>query len=72
MTTKEKTRESRDPKTSVRRLVELIEDPDIVVSINAMTHPKIQQFGGQALDLDFTNFHRAVEQWILGSGLGDK
>lgn len=72
MTTKQKTRESKNPETRVRRLVELIADPDIVVSVNAMTHPKIQQFGGQVFDPDFIDFHRAVEAWILGGLEWDK
>ena len=70
MTTREKVAQAGGGNTPVWRLLELIEDPDIVVSIKAMTHPKIEQFGPEAWSQDFRNFHRAVEQWILASQEG--
>lgn len=57
--------EARSPLTSMSRLVELCRSSDPVVRTVALTHPKIQHYGSEALDPEEYLFFRKVERWLL-------
>ena len=57
--------EARSPLTSMSRLVELCRSSDLIVRMAAVTHPKIQHYGSEALDPEKYSFFLKVERWIL-------
>tara|TARA_B100000963_G_scaffold255080_1_gene223721 strand:- start:8872 stop:9099 length:228 start_codon:yes stop_codon:yes gene_type:complete len=57
--------EARSPLTSMSRLVELCRSSDLVVRMIAVTHPKIQHYGSEALDPEKYSFFLKVDKWLL-------
>lgn len=59
------TAEAESATTPMSRLAELCNHPDVVVSITAITNPKIQNWGGEVLTPEKYAFFLKVERWIL-------
>ena len=51
--------------TPMSRLVELCRSSDLVVRMMALTNPKIQHYGSDALDPEAHRFFQQVERWLL-------
>jgi hypothetical protein len=61
----EEMREAKSLETPMSRLVELCRSQDLVVRMIAVTNPKIQHYGSDALDPKTHRFFQQVEFWLL-------